>query len=91
MTQVRLIEAREAELIRDLTEGDATAGELLEAGGRIWLPIGIERATGKARCRECGGKIPKDTDCIAFHVDWYAAAGTWGKLAKGHLHREGEC
>lgn len=59
---------------------------------RIWQPIEVSDATGKAGCRGCGAKIAKDEQSIAFGFDPYAqdeaVVGTWGKLSRAYIHVE---
>lgn len=78
---VRGVAARDPAVVRKLEDDYAT---------RIWAPPGDDRiryteSSGRASCRLCGAKLPKDETVIVFGFD---AMRGYGRIAAAYLHVE---
>lgn len=87
-TEMRKLDHGVCDTIRDaLAEHHPAYDEHLSESG-IFGPIElVTRDNGRARCRECGEKIPAGEKAIAFWLDWYIRRfGRWGHAVRAYIH-----
>lgn len=84
---LNLIDHSTAEAIRRTVRKEAAREDLDRSTVGIFRPIEYDVATGRARCRECGERIPKGERCVAFQLDLYIKrTGKWGNLVRAYVH-----